>query len=131
VVGIVVVGHSQVPTALLAAAEMILGPQPDVRALNLVHDTNLEQFEAEMRSFTRHVDTGDGVLILCDLFGGSPSNTAASLVAEGAEVVAGVNLPMLLEVLGRRDLLVDELAALARASGQAGVVHVNRMLNEG
>lgn len=130
-VGIILVGHSTSPAALVSAAEMIMGEQENLRSLNLLHDTNLDVFAEDLESMVRGFDPDGGVLVLCDLFGGSPANTAASLIQHGCHVVTGMNLPMLLEVLGNRDTMTaDQLATLAIEAGASGMVDVNAVLSE-
>ncbi|MCL6624995.1 PTS sugar transporter subunit IIA [Alicyclobacillus shizuokensis] len=128
--GIIIVGHGEAPAALLAAAEMILGPQTGVRTLNLYQDTNLESFSENLFEIIQKMEDGNGVLILCDVLGGSPGNAATTMMGKGVEVVSGVNLPMLLEVLGKRNLSCSQLAVLAKTAGQNGIARVNDLLRE-
>lgn len=76
-IGIVIVGHAPLATGLLEASKMIFGTVSEVQALNLQHDTNLDVFVQDVQAAVVSVDSGDGVLVLIDLLGGSPGNAAA------------------------------------------------------
>jgi mannose PTS system EIIA component len=128
-VGIVLVGHNPFATALLDAATMIFGSQNHVAAKNLSHDTNLDEFTAEITTMIGLTNQGDGVLVLADLLGGSPGNAASYAIREGVAVVAGANLPMLLEVLANSHKPLAELVEVACRSGVGGVVYVNDLLH--
>ncbi len=103
-IGIIVVTHGPLGRALLASAEMIIGAQENVHAISLDQDGNLDSLQEEVRRVARAADAGDGVLIMVDMFGGTPANAVAS--AESLldrQCICGVNLPMLLEALLQRE----------------------------
>jgi PTS system mannose-specific IIA component len=129
-VGLVICGHGPFAAALLESAELIVGKQEGVTtvALELAH--NLDDMHSLIGIALAQIDQGDGVLILLDLYGGTPSNAAALHFREARiEAVAGVNLPMLLEVLlGRQEKNLAELTALAEEIGHQGVVNVRATL---
>ena len=130
-IGVLIVTHGGLATELLAAARVIAGELPNFRALSLDWSEGLEQARERIALELAQIDSGDGVLLLTDMYGDTPSNAALSLRAEGrVEVVSGVNLPMVvrlgcsrssaapigevarwLEVKGRR--------SIARATGSA------------
>ena len=111
-IGIVLISHGPLASGLLQAAEMIAGEQSQVAVLELQPAQEMDQFREAMEQAVARVDSGDGVLIVADLFGGSPANTSAYLLRPGVEVVCGANLPMLLEVLTLRDgQTLSELAS--------------------
>ncbi|MHB9144440.1 MAG: PTS sugar transporter subunit IIA [Symbiobacteriia bacterium] len=121
-VGIVLVSHGALADGLVAAAQMIMGPQAAMEAVGLTPAENMDDFLEKLRRAVAAVEQGQGALVLVDLFGGSPGNTAAYLAQAGVEVVTGMNLPMLLEVLGSRDEMPPkELADVAMAAGREGV----------
>jgi mannose PTS system EIIA component len=125
---IILITHGPLAQALLESAEMILGEQRGVQAICLGREDNLETARARVSEALRAA--GDGVLVLADLFGGTASNAAAwALQGSKFELVAGVNLPMLLEALMNRDRLgATELAELAVQTGRQGVTNVSAML---
>ncbi|MDO4244015.1 MAG: PTS sugar transporter subunit IIA [Actinomyces sp.] len=123
-VAVIVAAHGHLAEGLLSSAEMIAGPQEDVIGITFDPsegpDDLLAKYAAAMEA-----SPSSHYLFLVDLLGGSPYNAAARAVAEreDADVVTGVNLPMLVEVLGRRIVGADlaELVEVARTAGSAGV----------
>jgi PTS system mannose-specific IIA component len=114
-IGIVVVSHGRLADEFVAAAEHVLGPQEQMRAIAIGPNDNMEERRADSIDAVRTVEKGDGVVILPDLFGGTPSNLAISVINQvKTEVIAGVNLPMLIklaEVRGKVSLPEAALAA--------------------
>jgi mannose PTS system EIIA component len=114
-IGIVVVSHGRLADEFVAAAEHVLGPQEQMRAIAIGPSDDMEERRADIIDAVRTVDRGDGVVILTDMFGGTPSNLAISVINQvKTEVIAGVNLPMLIklaEVRGRVSLPEAALAA--------------------
>ncbi|OTA41488.1 MAG: hypothetical protein A6D92_06230 [Symbiobacterium thermophilum] len=88
-IGIVLISHGPLASGLLQAAEMIAGEQSQVAVLELQPAQEMDQFREAMEQAVARVDSGDGVLIVADLFGGSPANTSAYLLRPGVEVVCG------------------------------------------
>jgi mannose/fructose/sorbose-specific phosphotransferase system IIA component len=128
VIGLVLAAHGSLPDALLESARMILGKFEQVQGIALMPDDNLERLVDRLRSSVESVDTGDGVLILLDLFGGTPANAATLISQElpGTGAVSGVNVPMLLETLIARQNTSDvrALSDTATNSGKSGVVDI-------
>lgn len=118
-VGVVVVTHGVLATELLNAAETIVGDLPQFAAVSIGwHDDVAVATEAMSRAIAR-VDGGRGVLLLTDMFGGTPSNLAMSFLEPGkVDVVTGVNLPMLIKLARVRT--EQDLTALARLVGEDG-----------
>ncbi|NLO87360.1 MAG: PTS sugar transporter subunit IIA [Firmicutes bacterium] len=112
-VGILVISHGSLAAGLKDAAEMIMGQQGQFQAVGLQPQQSPEEFQEIIRAEVKGLDCGEGVLILADLFGGSPANAAAYLVSDklNVEVVTGVSLPMLLEALTAR--MGQDLPAVA------------------
>jgi PTS system mannose-specific IIA component len=129
-VGLVIGGHGYLAASMLEAAELILGQQEGVVTVALEPEQNLEDLHSQIGAAISQADHGNGVLVLLDLYGGTPSNaTALHLKNSAIEAVAGVNLPMLLEVLlGRQERNLAELTALAEEIGRQGVVNVRAAL---
>lgn len=118
-IGVVVVTHGELAKALIAAAEHVLGPQPQMRAVAIGPDDDIAARRAEILAAAREVDTGAGVVLLTDLFGGTPSNQALSVLSElRCDVIAGVNLPMLIKLGELRGSV--SLAEAAAAAADAG-----------
>lgn len=131
-VGIVVMTHGDLAEGLVSASEVIMGPATQVRTLSLRREGNVDELAAEFERAVDEVNTGDGTLVLCDLFGGSPCNVASvGLRGEGRyQLIAGVNLPMLIEALNSRDEGVgpEELARRCVETAQGGIRYVNELL---
>ena len=102
-VGVVVVTHTDYGSRLIAAAEFILGPQPCCQAVSVDLTKAVDESLAALKAAIKDTDQGGGVLVLTDMFGGTPSNLAISVMnGNGIEVIAGVNLPMLIKLAGIR-----------------------------
>lgn len=129
--GVVVASHGDLARALISSAEMIVGSQENVAALCLDPKDNLETCHNELCAAIDRVQTDAGVIVLIDLFGGTPGNAAALGLRERSyPVVAGVNLPMLLEILVSRSsgLSVEELTDIALQAGQNSIIDVRARL---
>ncbi len=112
-VGVVVVTHGQLATELLNAAEMIVGDLPRFSAVSIGWHDDVDQARDAIERALRKVDTGGGMLLLTDMFGGTPSNLGMTFLDEGRlEVITGVNLPMLIKLAKAPD--GSDLLALAR-----------------
>lgn len=119
-IGVVVVSHGRLADEFVAAAEHVLGPQDQMVAVAIGPDDDMATRRADILAAARSVDTGDGVCILTDMFGGTPSNLAISVIEEGRiEVIAGVNLPMLVKLATeRKRQRLDICAAMAAEAGR-------------
>jgi PTS system mannose-specific IIA component len=119
-IGVVVVTHGHLADEFIAAAEHVLGPQRQMRAVAIGPDDDIEARRADILDAVRSVDDGAGVVILTDMFGGTPSNLAISVISAGRiEVIAGVNLPMLIKLATERSRLpLEAVAALAQHAGR-------------
>ena len=113
-IGVVVVSHGRLADEFVAAAEHVLGPQDQMRAVAIGPFDDMEERRADIIDAVRTVDRGKGVIVLTDMFGGTPSNLAISVINQvKIEVIAGVNLPMLIKLAEVRDKLGLADAALA------------------
>lgn len=102
-IGILIVSHGNFGTELLNSARLIIGEQENVETVSLKHGDNIEELCNSVNKHIRQLDKGDGVLVLTDLFGGSPSNaTAVNMEKIYFESLSGVNLPMIIEALDSR-----------------------------
>ena len=123
-IGVVVVSHGRLADEFVAAAEHVLGPQDQMRAVAIGPYDNMEERRADIIDAVRTVDKGDGVVILTDMFGGTPSNLAISVINQvKTEVIAGVNLPMLIKLAEVRGKL--PLAEAALAAQEAGRKYIS------
>jgi PTS system mannose-specific IIA component len=108
-IGVVLVAHGNLAQSLLDVVELISGPQKAFRAVAIGAADNIELKRSNLMDVIDAVDEGDGVIVLTDLFGGTPSNLAISVLGlKHIEVVAGVNVPMILKLLFAR--IQDDLA---------------------
>lgn len=124
-IGILLVAHDPLAHALLECASHVLGARPQAcMALDVPSDCDLACVHSEARELVAQLDSGQGVLVLTDLVGATPSNIAAKLAQPGAlEVLSGANLPMLLRALTyRNDVTLEVLAERASAGATASVM---------
>src|SRR5262245_55008705 len=113
-IGLVVVAHGRLAEEFIAATEHIYGPQKQMLAISIGPSDDMEERRQEILGAVKTCDTGDGVIILTDLFGGTPSNLAISVMPTGKiEVIAGVNLPVLIKLAEVRAKVGISEAALA------------------
>jgi PTS system mannose-specific IIA component len=125
------VTHGSFGAALLEAAQMILGPQQGVTTVSVQVSKGVEEIVVALKSGVSSLNTGLGVIVLTDLFGGTPTTLSLSLLKGGnLEVVSGVNLPMLLKVLQCRQMKLPELASQAKSAGQDGIKVPGEMLRK-
>jgi len=123
-IGMVIVTHGRLAEEFVAALEHVVGPQENIRAISIGPDDDMEQRRKDILDSVAAVDDEDGVVILTDMFGGTPSNLAISVMEGGrVEVIAGINLPMLIKLVSAR---VDSDMATAIADAQeAGRKYIN------
>lgn len=102
-IGIVIVTHGALAVEFRAALEHVVGPQTQIETVSIGPDDDMERRRADILEAVRRTDTGEGVVVLTDMFGGTPSNLAISCMDEvKVEVIAGVNLPMLIKLASVR-----------------------------
>lgn len=130
-IGIVVVTHGRLSDELIAATEHVVGPLDACAAISIGADDDMEKRRDDIRTAVETVDQGEGVVILTDMFGGTPSNLAISLLDKGrVEVIAGANLPMLIKLAeARARLSVAELADSASEAGKRYIAVASRILD--
>ena len=119
-IGLVLVTHGRLAAEFVTAMEHVVGPQEAIVPICIGPDDDMEARRADISRAVTEVDRGHGVILLTDLFGGTPSNLAISLMEPGrVEVIAGVNLPMLIRLEGARKMLkVQAAVAAARDAGR-------------
>jgi mannose PTS system EIIA component len=102
-IGLVLVTHGMLAVEFRAALEHVVGPQTQVETIAIGPDDDMEQRRQDILDAVQRVSTGSGVILLTDMFGGTPSNLAISVMEAGTvEVIAGVNLPMLIKLASVR-----------------------------
>ncbi len=129
-IGMVLVTHGRLAEEFLAATEHVVGPQKDVRAINIGADDDMEQRRKDILKAVEQVDSGSGVVLLTDMFGGTPSNLAISTMDRGnVEVIAGVNLPMLIKLASvRKTGTLQEAVSAAQESGRKYINVASQLL---
>jgi len=130
-IGIVLATHGELGRALIGAMEMIVGAQPRVAALSLQVADRLEDATERLQEAIDGADAGDGVLVLTDMLGGTPSNLCLALIGgpRTVEVVSGVSLPMLLKaVQARRESVLRETAAQVKKVGRGAIIVASEVL---
>ena len=129
-IGLVLVTHGQLATEFRSALEHVVGPQNQIEPITIGPDDNVEQRRHDIIEAVKKVDTGDGVIILTDMFGGTPSNLAISVMSRPmVEVLAGINLPMLVKLAKVRDECpLAEAVLAAQDSGRKYITIASRVL---
>ncbi|OPY72841.1 MAG: PTS system mannose-specific EIIAB component [Syntrophorhabdus sp. PtaU1.Bin058] len=122
-IGLVVAAHFNLAREMVAATELIVGKQKQFAYVDIFPDEDVEVIKGRIVSAIKDANTGDGAIILTDMFGGTPSNISLSFLEEGKiEVVAGVNLPMLIKLTTYREgKSLDELAGFITQYGQKNI----------
>lgn len=128
-IGLVVVTHAGLATALIAATEMITGPVEQCAAVELRPDDPADELVARISEALKRFEA-DSAVIMTDMFGGTPSNASMSFLKEGAiEVVTGVNLPMMVEFVSRRERMpLDDLCTALKKCGHESVIIAGEFL---
>ena len=131
-IGLVLVTHGRLATEFVVAMEHVVGPQRAIAPICIGPDDDMELRRSDIASAIENVDSGRGVIVLTDLFGGTPSNLAISLMKPGrVEVIAGINLPMLIRLEGaRRTMNVVDAVAAAREAGRKYISVASEVLGE-
>jgi mannose PTS system EIIA component len=131
-IGLVLVTHGRLAAEFISAVEHVVGKQEQIEAICIGPDDKMETRRIDIVAAATRVDTGDGVIILTDMFGGTPSNLAISLLEEGKiEVVAGLNLPMLVKLARvRRDCNLTKAAAAAADAGRKYINIASQVLGD-
>jgi len=130
-IGGVIVSHGQVAGELLAAAETIVGAQSHITAVSIGWHDDVELAKDEISRAIKKVSDGKGVLLLTDMFGGTPTNLVLPFAGEEVEVVTGVNLPMLIKACQIRTKPLAEVARIVCAQGRESVQVAGDLLQPG
>jgi mannose PTS system EIIA component len=123
-IGMILVTHGKLAVEFISALEHVVGPQERVKAVCIGADDDMEKRREEILRSVADVDDGSGVVLLTDMFGGTPSNLAISIMDNAkVEVIAGVNLPMLIKLASVRH--TETLAKAVASAQQAGRKYIN------
>ena len=130
-IGLVIVTHGRLAVEFRAALEHVVGPQSQIESVTIGPDDNGEQCRKDIVEAVKRVDSGDGVAILTDMFGGTPSNLAISVMSRPkVEVLAGINLPMLIKLAKVRETAtLQDAVAAAQEAGRKYCTIASRVLN--
>jgi PTS system mannose-specific IIA component len=119
-IGVVIVSHANIAKEMLEVVQHIVGPQDNIIAISIFPKDDVEKKRKEIIDAVKKLNQGRGVVVLTDMFGGTPSNLAISVMEnEKIEVVAGVNLPMLIKMMSMRSKKnIKELIKISQESGR-------------
>ena len=131
-IGMILVTHGRLAEEFVHAMEHVVGKQADVATVCIGPQDDMEQRRKDIARAIKQVDSGSGAVILTDLFGGTPSNLAISLLKAGkTEVIAGINLPMLIRLAGaRKDMDLTTATAAARDAGRNYITIASEFLGQ-
>lgn len=129
-IGLVLVTHGQLASQFVAAMEHVVGPQEYVVSICIGPDDDMEQRRRDILEAVDQVDKDDGVILLTDMFGGTPSNLAISIMDKAkVEVIAGINLPMLIKLASvREQMSLSEAVDKAQESGRKYISVASKVL---
>ena len=130
-IGIILVTHGCLAAEFRAALEHVVGPQNQIESIAIGPEDDIEQRRQDIVAAVAKVDSGAGVIVLTDMFGGTPSNLAISIMnGANIEVIAGINLPMLIKLASVRDTASLEQAVIqAQDAGRKYIYVASRVLN--
>jgi len=128
-IGLVLVTHGRLADEFRAALEHVMGPQKQIEAVTIGAEDDSDLCRSDIIEAVNRVDSGDGVAILTDMFGGTPSNLAISIMEQARiEVLAGVNLPMLVKLASVRNRPIAEAVRMAQEAGRKYITVASRIL---
>ena len=130
--GIVITSHGPMAQGILETSKLFFGEQPQIKTCCLSAEDNPDDFVNVLKDAVKEVDTGDGVIVFCDMLFGSPCNCMARIIAEDMEsdkvqVITGVNLAMILQILSVREANDVDVAELLKA-GNDGIADLKAIL---
>jgi PTS system mannose-specific IIA component len=131
-VGLVLVSHGRIAESFLEVSQEILGPVEGVRVVSLAEPIDQEKVMEDIQRARNEIEEGQGILILTDMFGGTPANLCFSLLEDSTvEVLTGMNLPMILKILSdRRDANLVDLARIAMDCGRENIYLAREILEQ-
>ncbi len=131
-IGMILVTHGRLAVELLAALEHVVGPQKAVIGVCIGPEDDMAMQRADILAHASAIDDGSGVVLLTDMFGGTPSNLAISIMGKAkVDVIAGVNLPMLIKLASvRNDLTLPEAVVAAQEAGRKYITVASKVLGD-
>lgn len=128
-IGVVLVTHGRLAFEMLEVVHHVAGPQEGVECVGINPDDDMEVKRQEIIEKSSKVDTGDGAIVVTDMFGGTPSNLAISIMEErNIEVISGMNIPMLVKLMGVRNETVPDAVAMAQEAGRKYINIASQLL---
>ncbi|MFH1239429.1 MAG: PTS sugar transporter subunit IIA, partial [bacterium] len=129
-IGVIIVTHGDLGKQLLKTSEDIVGAQENVVNIPLLPEEGIDDLRTKVSQALKELDSGEGVIILTDMIGGTPTNTSLSVAhSEKVEVITGVNLPILLELFSYRQIMpLEALSDKVCQSGQRSVINAKQIL---
>jgi mannose PTS system EIIA component len=130
-IGLVIVTHGGLANEFRAAVEHVVGPQTQLETVSIAPDDDAEARRSDILNACRRVDSGEGVILLTDMFGGTPSNLSISVMDDAnVEAIAGVNLPMLIKLVTvRADNPLRKAVDLAKDAGKKYIIVASQVLS--
>lgn len=123
-IGIIIVTHGNLALELKSAMEHILGVQKNIEIICISSDDDLDERKNDIKSSIKKIDNNNGIVMLTDMFGGTPSNLAISFLETGKiEIISGVNLPMLVKLIGLRDS--NDLSGVAQETKDSAQKYIS------
>jgi len=131
-VGLVIVCHGNLGSELIKVAEMVVGGMDNVQAVSVGSAVDVDKARDEVAAAIKRLDTKDGVLIMTDMFGGTPSNLSLSFLDENnVEVLTGVNLPMIVKFANhRKDKALKDVVNIVKEGGIKSIILASDMLSQ-
>jgi len=131
-IGLVIVTHGTLATGFRAALEHVVGPQKQIAAISIDPNDDMDVRRDDILSAVEKVNSGEGVVLLTDMFGGTPSNLAISVIDQiSAEVIAGINLPMLIKLASiRGEVGLEEAVNEAQDAGRKYISVASQILSD-
>jgi PTS system mannose-specific IIA component len=131
-IGVLITTHGNLGDELIKSAELIKGPLNDILHICVDQAKDVENLKKEISNAIKKLDKGKGVLVLTDLFGGTPSNISLSFMKEGkVEVLTGVNLPMVLKLSEvKEDMTLRDFACLIKSYGEKNIMLASEILSK-
>jgi mannose PTS system EIIA component len=129
-IGGVIVSHGKLAGELLAAAQTVVGELNHIAAVSIGWNDDVETAKEEISKAIKKVSAGNGVLLLTDMFGGTPTNISAMFMADGqVEIVTGVNLPMVMKIASQhKEMSLQEMASEVEAQGKQSIYRAGQLL---
>lgn len=131
-IGLIVISHGKLAYELISAVNFVLSGKPSTKLTTISMDQNsdFETFKKEIKKSIKKVDNGDGVLLVTDMFGGTPSNIGLTFLEEGkVEVISGVNLPMLLKLSTlHKDITLKQAVQIAEKAGKDNIIVASNLI---